>query len=197
MIRSTIYIAASRERVFSTLTEYARYPEWTPGCEECTIRSSNGATTTVDMVMNGPRRLRLGIRYDAAPHQLVQFEMVSGKDLNRYSGLYRLVTAEDGKGTVVFAELDLDVPAVPRFLIEGMVRKSMGQAAHALKRYVERLPGLSEPIAPREPAGGAPRKAPRRVRRVMQIVKGPGGYRVWFMGSAFTVKKIDGNVFDT
>jgi hypothetical protein len=192
MIKTTIYIPASRKRVFSTITAYGKYPEWTPGCESCTVISAKGSTATTEMVVNSPRRIRLGIQYETDADSLVQFEMVSGKDLRKYSGVYRLVTAADGKGTVLFAELDVEIPSIPRFITDGIVKKSMDQVCQALKHYIEKLPG--EHAAGSRKVSAQP--AARRARRLLQIVKGPKSYRVWFLGEVFSVKRIEGNVFD-
>ena len=98
MIRKTIYIPVSRERLFSVLTAFDKYPLWTPGCEQCNVLSREGAATTVEMVVNGARRVRLEVRYDAQPHELLQFRMTGGNDVKKYSGMYRLAAAADGSG---------------------------------------------------------------------------------------------------
>lgn len=198
MTKITTYIPASPQRVFSAMTAYEKYPQWAPGCEECTVVSSKGSTTSVEMVVNTIRRVRFGLRFEAEPNQLVQFELISGKDLKKYSGVYRLVKAADGKGTVVFAELDLEVASMPRFLTEGMAKKGLGELCMALKAYVESLPDVDNVATSQVRAGASPSAppAPRRARRLLQIVKGQAGYRVSFLGQAFTVKKIEGNVFN-
>ena len=137
------------------------------------------------MVVNTIRKLRVGVRFEAEPDQQLRFELVSGKDLRKYSGFYRFVTAADGKGTVMFAELALEVPSMPQFVTDSMARKALGQLSAAFKNYVEKLPGAGAGDAEASQVDAAAPAAPRRARRLLQIVKRPGGYRV-----------IEGNVFN-
>jgi hypothetical protein len=195
MIKNTVYIPASRERVFSALTAFPSYPEWIPNCEQCTVLSSSGTTTTVEMFMNATRRVRMGVRFEGDPGETLQFEMVSGKDLKKYSGLYRLVTAADGIGTVLFTELDLEVASMPRFLTDGTAKRSLDKGALSLKKFIERRARAEETASAPAPVAAQPR-TPLRARRLLQIVQQTKSYRVQFMGEAFTVKKIEGNVFN-
>jgi uncharacterized protein YndB with AHSA1/START domain len=193
MIKNTVYIPASRERVFSALTAFPRYPEWVPNCEQCTVLSSSGTTTTVEMLINVTRRIRMSVRFEGEPEQMLQFEMISGKDLKKYSGLYRLVTAVDGAGTVLFTDLDIEVASMPRFLTDSAAKKSLDKGALSLKKFVEKLVRAEDTASIAAPVAAEPR-TPLRARRLLQIVKQTKCYRVWFMGEAFTMKKIEGNV---
>ena len=195
MIKNTVYIPASRERVFSALTKFSSYPEWVPNCEQCTVLSSSGATTTVEMLMNATRRIRMGVRFEGEPGKTLQFELISGKDIKKYSGLYRLVTSEDGTGTVLFTDLDIEVTSMPRFLTDGPAKKSLDKGALSLKRFVEKL-AAAEETASTVARLATPPRTPRRARRLLQIVRQTKNYRVWFMGETFTVKKIEGNIFN-
>jgi ribosome-associated toxin RatA of RatAB toxin-antitoxin module len=200
VFKTTIYIPASRERVFSAMTDYERYPKWAPGCEDCTILSCRGSITTIEMVVNSMRKVRLGLRLEAEQNQLLEFELTSSKDLRKYSGFYRFVTAADGKGTVMFAEMDMEVSSMPRFVTDTMAKRALAQLCTAFKTYVEKLPAAESGGAGSsqlQTAGPAPPTAPRRARRLMQIVKGPAGYRVWFLREAFKAKKIEGNVVNS
>ncbi len=191
MISNTMYIPASRERVFSALTAYPSYPEWVPNCEHCTVLSSSGSSTIVEMVMNATRRIRIRVRFDGVTGQALQFELVSGKELKRYSGTYRLVTAEDGSGTVLFSDVDLEVASVPRFLTDGPAKKALDKGAVSLKKFVEKFAwaeGSAPPLPPRP-------RTPLRARRLLQIVKLKQNYRFWFMGQSITVKSIGGDAF--
>jgi uncharacterized protein YndB with AHSA1/START domain len=196
MIRKTIYIPVSRERLFSVLMAFDKYPEWTPGFERCTVLSTDGPATTVEMVVKGARRIRLEVRYDAQPCELLEFRMTGGNDVKTYSGLYRLAAAADGKGTVLFAELELEVSSMPRFLSDSFAKSSLDKAAIALKQYAGKLSPAGGESTPTEAVDIARRSPSRRARRLLQIARDPRGCRVWFMGETFTVKKIDGNVFD-
>jgi uncharacterized protein YndB with AHSA1/START domain len=188
-----MFIPASREQVFSALTAFPSYPEWVPNCEQCTVLSSSGTTTTVEMSLNATRRIRMGVRFEGETGQTLRFEMISGQDLKKYSGLYRLVTAADGTGTVLFTEVELEVASMPRFLTDGPAKEALNKGALTLKKFVEKRARAEEAVS--APVAVRPR-TPRRARRLLQIVKQKKGYRVWFMGGSLTVKKIEGNVFD-
>jgi uncharacterized protein YndB with AHSA1/START domain len=192
MLRNTIYIPASRERVYEALTAFADYPVWVPDCEQCTVLSSSGPATIVDMSVGGARRMRMGIRYQGVPGQSLQFEKVSGKDLKTYFGHYRLVAAEDGIGTVVFSEAEIEVASVPRFLTDGLAKKSLDKGGLALKKRVEKLVAADR-TAMASQATALPHRAPVRARRLLQIVKMPKNYRIRLLGEVFTVKNIGGN----
>ena len=151
MIKNAVFIPASRSVVFGALTGYSKYEEWLPGCEQCTVVSVKGSTTCTEFVLNMSRRIQMGLRFDAEPDHILRFELTGGKELKTYAGLYRLIDATDRKGTVLFTELDMEVRSIPRFLTDGMAKKSLQQAGVALKKYVEKLPDVRDaaPIAVR------------------------------------------------
>src|ERR1700722_15491736 len=171
MIKSVVFIPAPRAVVFATLTGYSKYVEWLPGCEQCTVVSLKGLTAHTEFVLNMTRRVKMGLRFDAEPDQILRFELSSGTDLKTYTGLYRLMDATEGNGTVLFTELDLEVRSLPRFLTDGFAKKSLEQAGNALKRYIEKNPGVRVPAPAATPVTPAPPAARRRARRLVQIMK--------------------------
>ncbi len=108
MVKSVAQVEHGRALVFSILTDYPSYPSWVPGCEKCVVLSSSGTISTIEITLNSMKKITLGLRFDAAPDQLLKFEMVSGKDVKSYNGSYKLMNATDGSGTVVVTELELD-----------------------------------------------------------------------------------------
>src|SRR5260370_33110606 len=108
MIRNTILIPAPRRLVFSVLTEFSKYIDWLPGCEKCSVVSVKGMSTHTEFVLNQHRKLQIGLRFDAEQDYILRFELTSGKELKTYAGSYRLMDADEGQGTILFAELDVE-----------------------------------------------------------------------------------------
>ncbi len=192
MIRHTVFIPAPRQLVFSVLTGYARYVDWLPGCERCSVVAVKGISTHTQIVVNMARKLQLDLRFDAESDNLLRFELTNTKELKTYAGSYRLVDAADGTGTVMFTELDVEVRQSGRLLTDGVARKAVQEAGVALHNYIGKMPRPKESAATAEPVKPA---AHRRARRVLQIVKEPAGYRIWFMGNIMKAKNVAGDFF--
>jgi ribosome-associated toxin RatA of RatAB toxin-antitoxin module len=89
MIKAVINVEASRPQVFTILSDYARYPDWLPGCESSTVIAVNGANSDADIVINSMKKMTLGVRIEAVPAQVLNFKMYSGKDgLLRFLPVY-------------------------------------------------------------------------------------------------------------
>src|ERR1043166_1239857 len=106
MIKSVFHVESRRENVFRTLTDFAKYVQWVPGCEVCKVVGVKGNLTDVEVVINSMKRLELGLQFEAEPPNFVRFRMTSGKGIKEYSGTYRLMDATDRSGTVLIAELE-------------------------------------------------------------------------------------------
>ena len=185
MIKTVINVEAPRPQVFSVLTDYPRYKDWLPGCEQSNVLTSSGNAVDTEIVINSMKKMKLGLRFDAQPTQALNFRMVSGKDIKAYAGCYRLMDSADGKGTVIIAELEIDAgPMAPRFLVDRMAKKAVDETGSALKKYVRTLPAM----APAAPAKAAPVGKPRRSRRILAVLKTPAGDTVWYMGRSFAPK---------
>jgi carbon monoxide dehydrogenase subunit G len=186
MIKAVINVESPRSHVFSILTDYARYKEWLPGCEQSNVISLSGSTADTEIVISSMKKMKLGLRFEAHPTQALNFRMISGKDIKAYSGSYRLMDSADGRGTVVIAEMEIDAGAmVPRFMVDRVAKKSVDETGIALQKYVRSLP--VQPGAAQVPGKGREAR-PRRAKRVMQIVRTSTGYRVWMMGNTYFVK---------
>jgi len=182
MIKAVFNIEAPREQVFGILTDFPSYKAWIPGCERCTVVSSNGAAIDTEIVISSLKRMTLGLRFEPVPAQVLNFRMISGKDIKAYAGAYRLMDAADGRGTVVIAELEIDAgPMAPRFLVDRMAKKTLDETGASLKKYVKALPAQGPGIArTAEVAVSA-----RRVRHVLRVIKTPEGNRIWYAGQTF------------
>jgi ribosome-associated toxin RatA of RatAB toxin-antitoxin module len=147
MIRAVLHIEASREHVFATLTDYPRYKEWFPGCEHSTIISRTGGSVDAEFIINRMKRVKVWMRFEAQPTRALSFRMISGRDLKSYSGSYRLMDSPDGKGTIVIAEMRIEVAVmVPSFVVNHVARKSIDDTGNSLRRYLKRV--LSNPQTP-------------------------------------------------
>lgn len=186
MIRTVINVPAPRPQVFHALTDYPRYREWVPGCEQCNIVSQSGNSAETRIIMNAMKRIELGLRFEAQPTQTISFRMVKGKDLKSYSGTYRLMDAADGTGTVVIAELDIEVGMmVPKFVVDRVARKMMDETGAALRKHLQTA---RMPTGARAEAKRAAEAKRRRARKILRVTKTSSGYRVWLLGETFTVK---------
>ena len=140
MIKTVLHIDAPRERVFAILADYRRYKEWFPGCEHSTIVSDAGRSVDAEFVINMFGRVKVGMRFDAQPTQALSFRMISGREVKSYRGSYRLMDAKDGRGTIVIAEMKIELGVfVPAFIINHYAKKSMDETGRSLGRYVKRL----------------------------------------------------------
>ena len=193
MIRAVINVPAPRRQVFAALSDYARYEEWVPGCERCSVTSANGNVSETEIVISGMKRVQLGVRFEAQRDTALSFKMIKGKDLKAYSGMYRLMDSTGGVGTVVIAELEVDVGIlVPRFMVDKMARKMMNDTGVALRKYIQAAPrALSSTPWPTSASGIAPVDSRRRpTRKLLRITKTATGYDIWLLGETFFVKNL-------
>jgi len=186
MVKAVIQVDAPRSRVFSILTDYPRYQEWVAGCTSSTVTNKTDTTAEADVVISGMKRMTLGLRFEAYPEQTINFRMVRGTDVKAYSGSYRLMDSADGKGTVVIAELQVDVGGMaPKFMVDRIVSKTFDDTATALKTYVQKTRSGSDAVPARTTATESRR---RGVRHLLKVVKAGDGYRMWLLGESFSVK---------
>jgi uncharacterized protein YndB with AHSA1/START domain len=187
MIKAVINVEAPRDQVFHVLTDYPQYKKWLPGCEKCDVTASTGNTADTEIVVNGMKKMKMGLRFEAQPTQLLSFRMLSSTDLKAYSGCYRLMDAADGKGTVVIAEMEIDA-SVPKFMLDRVAKKSMEETGNALRQYIRSVP-VTAGTAPKAVIPSRPAESkPRRAKRILQVVRTPEGYSIWMMGETFRVK---------
>ena len=188
MVKSVIQVDAPRTRVFSILTDYPRYQEWVAGCTSSTVTTKTDTTAEADIVISGMKRMTLGLRFETFAEQTINFRMVRGTDVKAYSGSYRLMDSADGKGTVVVAELQVDVGGMaPKFMVDRIVSKTFDDTATALKAYVQKTRSSSE-AAPAGVMAAQPKR--KSVRRLLKVVKTGDGYRMWILGESFSAKPI-------
>jgi len=141
MIKVVIPIEAPRPHVFSVFTDYARYKEWLPGCEQSNVLSRSGSSTDVEIVFKMMKTVKLGLRFDAQADRILDFRMTTGTDLKAYAGSYRLMDSADGNATVVIAELEIDAgPFAPRFMVNRMAKSALEDSGRALKKHIQTVP---------------------------------------------------------
>ncbi|HKW98847.1 MAG TPA: SRPBCC family protein [Bryobacteraceae bacterium] len=187
MVKAVVNVPAPRQHVFSILTDYARYKDWVPGCERSDAVQKSPTVSEADVVINGMKRLTLGLRFEAQPPQSLTFRMVRGKDVKAYAGSYRLMDSADGTGTVVIAELQVDAGGMaPQFMVDRFIRKSFDDVGAALIRHAPKtLATTGVTFAAQQAAVEA---KPKRVKHLFRIAKVAGGYQVWVKGETFSLK---------
>jgi carbon monoxide dehydrogenase subunit G len=188
MIKAVINVPAPRAAVFQVLSDFRRYKEWVPGCESCTVDSENGNSTETTITITSMKRIQLGLRFDAQPDTALAFKMIKGKDLKSYAGTYRLMDASDGNGTVVIAELEIDVGMMaPKFMVDKITRKMMDDTGVAIRAHIQRM-GIKAGPASAKPAAATKPPRRHRARRLLRVTKTNAGYNVWLLGETHDVK---------
>jgi len=191
MIKAVINVPAPRAAVFQVLSDFPRYKEWVPGCDSCVVNSQSGNTTETTITISSMKRIELGVRFDAQPDSALAFKMIKGKDLKSYSGTYRLMDAADGTGTVVIAELEIDVGMMaPKFMVDKVTRKMMDDTGVAIRSHIQKLGIKAWPAAAKPAAIMRPTKT-HRARRLLRVTKTSTGYSVWLFGEMHEVKSSD------
>jgi ribosome-associated toxin RatA of RatAB toxin-antitoxin module len=187
MIRAVINVPATRQQVFSVLTDYSGYRNWIPNCQACTVVSQSGNSADAQILVGGMKRIEMTLHFDAQPIQLLSFRMTKGKEVKAYSGTYRLMDASDGAGTVVIAELVIDAGMmVPKFMVDRMSKKMLDETGVALRKHME---GSRIPTAVAQAVKSAAKAAaPHRARRLLRITKTSAGYKIWLQGETYIVK---------
>jgi ribosome-associated toxin RatA of RatAB toxin-antitoxin module len=192
MAKAVTQINQDRALIFSCLTDFASYPTWFPGCEGCKVQSSEGTIWTIEIVLNSMKRVNLVLRYDAAPDQLLKFEMVSG-ELKGYTGSYKLMNATEGSGTVVSTELEMDAgPMAPRFIVDRLVKKIVESTNDAIGKRAAAMAAKQPVAATTEVRATSPvaskKKKFRQSKCVLRVFRSESGEQIWFRGKIFQPK---------
>ena len=188
MVKAVAQVDTARSIVYSILTDFASYPQWVPGCERCQVLSATGNTSTAEIVLNSMKKVTLRLRFDAAPDQLLKFEMISCPDIKAYTGSYKLMNASSGSGTVVVTELELDAgPMAPRFIVDRMVKKTLESTGEALQKYAKTVAARSPaPVA--GPVAPAPGHKVRRPKCLLRVIHTSTGDEIYYGGRLFQAK---------
>lgn len=188
MVKAVAQVDTGRSLVFQILTDFASYPQWVPGCERCSVLSTSGNTSTTEIVLNSMKKVTLRLRFEAAPDQLLRFEMISGNDIKSYSGSYKLMNASSGSGTVVVTELELDAgPMAPRFIVDRMVKKTLESTGESLQKYAK-IVAARNPAAAVAPKAVARERKRRRPKCLLRVIHNDGGDQIWYAGRLFQPK---------
>jgi uncharacterized protein YndB with AHSA1/START domain len=184
MIKSAIQVDAAREQVFSALTDFARYSQWVPSCEECRIVRTNGNAVEVELTFNSFRRIKLGLRFESEPVHLIRFQLTQSEQIKGYSGTYRLMDSADRKGTVVITELEINGGFfAPRYVVDSVARKTVQETGEALNVWLRKMEPAHRPAVAVSRAGAGK----RRDKRIARVIGTPAGYEVQIFGRNFFV----------
>jgi ribosome-associated toxin RatA of RatAB toxin-antitoxin module len=180
MIRAVHDVAASRQHVFSILSDVASFVDWMPGCVASKIVSQSAEVIETEFTATGAKTVTMGLRFEMQPHRSITFKMIRGKDLRAYSGGWHLMDSQDGSGTVVRSEMEMDPGAmVPKFMVDRMAKKGIEETGKALKKRVLEVPfALAEGDTP-------PSKAPSRPKRLFHVLRIRGGYRIQILEETY------------
>jgi hypothetical protein len=181
MNKAVTQIPALREQVFATLTKYAEYPLWVPGCRRLNVLASSGNQTDVEVVQAAMKTVTAVLRFQADPPAGLRFEMIKGTDFKSYSGQHRLLVSAGG-GTLVMTEIEMDAGLmVPRFLVDDKIRQFLEEFGRGLQKRVAAA-AQSTTVA----AQAHSRRRPR-MRRLLRITRTASGMRIWYLGNSLHV----------
>src|SRR2546426_4451068 len=115
MAKAVVPLEWPRATVFAILADFLNYPKWVPGVEGLTIQSSADASSEGTMTLGGMMPMLACMKFETQQDAFVSFQMTSSKDLKIYTCVHRLMDAEDGKGSVLVSEMELEAFKVPGF----------------------------------------------------------------------------------
>jgi ribosome-associated toxin RatA of RatAB toxin-antitoxin module len=188
MIKSVVNIEAPREHVFKVLSDFSQYELWLPGCKQSKIITAQESVVETEFVIKSIKTMTMGLRFELVPVESMMFRMIKGTDLKSYQGSWRLMDAADGSGTVVIGEIEMDAGAmVPGFMVSRMAKKAIEETVSALRRRIGEVPFEVE----KKGKAFADRDRPRRLKRILHVMRTQDGYRVWAFGQTYFAKSRD------
>lgn len=188
MVKAEVKVIGDPACTHAILSDFSKYLEWYPECEECTHLSTTGTNTDIQMQLGGMKVARMVLRYDFQPN-FISYDMVSSSDLKGFKGSYRIIDGGDGTHTV---QMEVDLTAgVPKFVTDRMMKGSLAKQG---KQFQERnarsaaAPAGAPSALAGSPAAavGAPAAARTRRPRCLLRVKNTGdGVSIWYGGAEF------------
>jgi uncharacterized membrane protein len=140
--RETTTIAAPVQRVFDTLVDFERYPEWATGLKAAKVveYDDDGRGLEVEYraaAMGRSTTYRLRYDYDGAPN-LLTWSLVFGDLENELDGFYQLAPTPDGSSTDVVWQTTIDlIMPIPSFVKRRAESRIVKAALEELKQRVE------------------------------------------------------------
>lgn len=182
MIQSVLHLPYRRDDVYAVLSDFANYRLWLPGCTVSNVLSASGDQTLLELTTDGLKLMEM--RFEVEAGRSVRFTMVKGRELKTYAGLHRLEDSSDGKGTVVFNEVEVDAGVlVPRFLVDRIGHHILDEMGRSLGERVHATADGGRAAAAR------PLDIRREPRRILQVADTPEGRRIWYRGRVYVPKQ--------
>jgi len=121
LVSQEIVVQAGIEAFFDIVTDYARYPEFVPGIQACSVKKV-GAETHVEYELDlGLRRIRYVLQHLEERPRRVSWSLVSGEVLKVSNGSWELTP--EGDRTRARYSVDIQIakpPLVPQALLDRM-----------------------------------------------------------------------------
>jgi ribosome-associated toxin RatA of RatAB toxin-antitoxin module len=160
-LRSSIFIPARPESVWTVLTDYDHLREFIPGLLESRLLEDHGGVKLIEQVGHGSwlfvgKKARVVLEVEERRDSRLEFHVVDG-DFNVFDGAWELYPRQGGRATLLTYRLT----ARPKFFAPGfMVRRVLGRDVPVrLAAIRDRVVNLNLPLAgtgaPGTPTGAA------------------------------------------
>lgn len=142
-ITREITIAASPEKLFDVIADYARYPEFVPSVRACRPKRSGG-TVEVEIELDlGVKVIRYALRHVEERPRRVSWSLVSGEWMKVSNGSWELTPQGDGTLARYTVEIQIAKPAlIPQALVDRvtdeLTRVQLPRTLEAFKTRAER-----------------------------------------------------------
>jgi hypothetical protein len=177
---ASIQLNHPRETVFNALSDYASYQKWMPGVLFSQVLAQEGDIIVAEFVWPLLLEEKVVLEFIHLPPESVIYHQV-GQDRRRgLSGRWDLSPAPDGLGTVLAGTIRLRTGLRRAWSNGKKVRSALAQSLEAIARRVlgEGTPNRPEEVVAR--------------KKILEVVKRPGGLEVWFAGDVYWLEKRPG-----
>ena len=139
-----VAVAATPERLFEVIADYARYPEFVPTVKACRPRRTGSVAEVEFEIDLGVKVIRYTLRHVEEPPRRVSWSLLSGEWMKVSSGSWELTPEEGGVRARYTVEIQIAKPAlVPQALVdrvtEELIRVTLPRTLEAFKARAEEL----------------------------------------------------------
>ena len=133
----SIDINAPREKVFSVLSDYARYGEFLPEVKNITVVSKAKLETVVEYEVQIVKRIRYTLRHLHQPPGKISWTFVKGDFIKDNRGSWELKAVDETHTRATYT-IEMKLGAlVPNAVVKALVEKSLPALLSAVKKRSE------------------------------------------------------------
>ncbi|MCP4661761.1 MAG: SRPBCC family protein [bacterium] len=174
---TTRSLDASRDLLFTILTDYDRYREWLPGIEQSRVLAREGDIVVAEFKAShyGPEMVAL--EFIHSPPASIAYSQVEHYGKPDIAGRWELSDPDEGTGVGVKAAIRLSTPLF-KFRSRRLMRASLEEALAALAKRSAAL------------ATGEVAEAPAARRKVLEVLRRPQGLEIWYLGESYMLSQV-------